>query len=120
MPAVPPYSSTTSATWSPARRISDRAASSRLLPGTRCRSLVRSPTVARRAVGSGQKVAQMHEADHVVLRGVYHREPGVASGRGEPGCLGHAETASRKTTSVRGTISSRTWRSPAASTSSMS
>ena len=47
---------------------------------------------SRRAVGSGQEVAQMHEADHVVLRGVYHREPGVASGRGEPGCLGHAET----------------------------
>ena len=121
MPAVPPYSSTTIAMWWPSRRISDMAGSTFLLPGSIFTSRVTSATFMPRARVAG------------TIRSRTCRKPRTSScddpatGYRECGCSAVSLTArlsvmpaSRNATSVRGSITSRSWRSPAAKTSSMS
>ena len=103
-------------------RISNIAGSTRLLPGSMSTLAheVAEPDAAVGDVGR-EDVADVHEADDVVLRLAEHRVARVRQlddDRGRP-CT-PACVASRNSTSVRGTITSRTSRSPASKTSSMS
>src|SRR6266545_4606244 len=120
MPAVPPYSSTTTARCRPSRRISDSAGSTRLLAGRRLTSRASSPTVATPS-GSG-RINRSRRCTKPITSSC---EPSITGNR-ECRAVRTAATASasgrpasRNTTSVRGTMTSRTCRAPAASTSSM-
>ncbi len=107
MPAVPPYSSATTARCRPSRRISDSAASTRIEPGSRLISRATSPTVS---VSSSRRLSRSRRCT----------KPTTSSG--EPSVTGNREcrpvptrraasaivwSAGRNSTSGRGTITSR-------------
>ena len=83
MPALPPYSSTTTARCAPSRRISASAGRARRLSGSRSTGRARVPTAGRRGSGAVEQVAQVDEADDVVEPAVDDRVAGVrlAAGR---------------------------------------
>src|SRR5438477_1589599 len=120
IPAVPPYSSTTTARCRPSLRISDSAGSTRLLAGSRLTSRASSPTVTAPS-GSG-RISRSRRCTKPTTSSC---EPSMTgkrecrAARTAATALATGRLASRKTTSVRGTITSRTCRAPAASTSSM-
>ena len=113
MPAVPPYSSMTTARWWPSRRISESAASTRLLAGSRFTSRTSSRTLeigssSGRSVRSRRCTKPITSSWSPSMTG--KRECRAA--RASRTARDTDRLALRKTTSVRGTISSRTCRVP--------
>ena len=123
MPSVPPYSSTTIARCWFSRRISLSAVSTPAVPGSRfdlAGEVADGRGPAGRVVGQEQ-VADVHEADDVVLVAAGHRVTATSWSRRRAWRRGWRSWTRRGTsTSVRGVMTSRTSRSPARKTSSIS
>ena len=121
MPAVPPYSSATMARWARWRRISVRVQSTPFVPGNRAASRASSPTRMDRWATWGSR--RSRTCTKPMTSSAEPRMTGYRlCGRSTVSrtAFETGVAASRKATSVRGTMTSRSSRSPAANTSSMS
>ena len=122
MPSVPPYSSTTIARCWFSRRISLSAVRTPAVPGSRLTSRARSPTVAARPAGwLGRN--RSRTCTNPTTSSSSRPATGKRDQLESATCLAARLAvidASRKATSVRGVITSRTSRSPARNTSSIS
>ena len=122
MPSVPPYSSTTIARCWFSRRISLSAVSTPAVPGSRLTSRARSPTVAARPAGwLGRN--RSRTCTKPTTSSSSRPTTGKRDQLESATCLAARLAvidASRNATSVRGVMTSRTSRSPARKTSSMS
>ena len=122
MPSVPPYSSTTIARWWFSRRISLSAVRTPAVPGSRFTSRARSPTVAARPagwLGRNRSRTCTKPTTSSWSRPATGKRDQLESATCLAARLAVIE-ASRKATSVRGVMTSRTSRSPARKTSSIS